>query len=117
MSLSFFSFFFFNDTATTEIYTLSLHDALPICLAHPRKLAPYEFFADIAIDDPRDLPRRVVNLLYSLLYLGPILTVGVLHLKRGRFEPSGPGPTRPTLVSFAILYLVVLTLAMQFSAF
>jgi len=25
-----FFFFFFNDTATTEIYTLSLHDALPI---------------------------------------------------------------------------------------
>src|SRR5687767_15629774 len=32
--MSFFSlfFFFFNDTATTEIYTLSLHDALPISL-------------------------------------------------------------------------------------
>src|SRR5256885_8323468 len=29
------SFFFFNDTATTEIYTLSLHDALPICSAKP----------------------------------------------------------------------------------
>src|SRR5579872_7627149 len=28
--LCFFFFFFFNDTATTEIYTLSLHDALPI---------------------------------------------------------------------------------------
>src|SRR2546422_8532611 len=28
-----FSFFFFNDTATTEIYTLSLHDALPISIA------------------------------------------------------------------------------------
>src|SRR5688572_32966994 len=28
---AFFVFFFFNDTATTEIYTLSLHDALPIC--------------------------------------------------------------------------------------
>src|SRR5258708_11800656 len=27
------SFFFFNDTATTEIYTLSLHDALPISVA------------------------------------------------------------------------------------
>src|SRR2546427_10920971 len=27
---SYFFFFFFNDTATTEIYTLSLHDALPI---------------------------------------------------------------------------------------
>src|SRR2546430_17600455 len=30
---SYFFFFFFNDTATTEIYTLSLHDALPICFA------------------------------------------------------------------------------------
>src|SRR2546425_13349773 len=29
-------FFFFNDTATTEIYTLSLHDALPICPAGAR---------------------------------------------------------------------------------
>src|SRR5437899_4252875 len=44
------SFFFFNDTATTEIYTLSLHDALPICATRsaafralvrtPRVLAP-----------------------------------------------------------------------------
>src|SRR6266436_8716242 len=33
LSLSFLHFFFFNDTATTEIYTLSLHDALPICSA------------------------------------------------------------------------------------
>src|SRR6267154_5149169 len=31
-----FFFFFFNDTATTEIYTLSLHDALPISLAGTR---------------------------------------------------------------------------------
>src|SRR2546430_13324260 len=30
LSLYIFFFFFFNDTATTEIYTLSLHDALPI---------------------------------------------------------------------------------------
>src|SRR5436309_15664663 len=30
-SLSSFFVFLFNDTATTEIYTLSLHDALPIC--------------------------------------------------------------------------------------
>src|SRR5256885_5452879 len=29
-------FFFFNDTATTEIYTLSLHDALPISEGNPR---------------------------------------------------------------------------------
>src|SRR3712207_6963595 len=30
------SCFFFNDTATTEIYTLSLHDALPICAGEAR---------------------------------------------------------------------------------
>src|SRR5438132_5695180 len=37
-------FFFFNDTATTEIYTLSLHDALPICEVR-------------RIGRPRDVPR------------------------------------------------------------
>src|SRR2546430_9073992 len=33
-------FFFFNDTATTEIYTLSLHDALPICLLNRGSVIP-----------------------------------------------------------------------------
>ena len=33
--MPFCSFFFFNDTATTEIYTLSLHDALPIYTVAP----------------------------------------------------------------------------------
>src|SRR5436189_2486606 len=32
MCCFFFCYFFFNDTATTEIYTLSLHDALPISM-------------------------------------------------------------------------------------
>ena len=48
----FFLFFFFNDTATTEIYTLSLHDALPILLVltdiefqpHHRKGRGYVLF-------------------------------------------------------------------------
>src|SRR2546430_11674785 len=40
-------FFFFNDTATTEIYTLSLHDALPISHARPR-----------AVRAPRSKPDR-----------------------------------------------------------
>src|SRR2546427_12256410 len=35
-----FSFFFFNDTATTEIYTLSLHDALPISRPERRGRGP-----------------------------------------------------------------------------
>src|SRR5690348_18416394 len=41
VSFSTFLFFFFNDTATTEIYTLSLHDALPISTEDedPQKMA------------------------------------------------------------------------------
>src|SRR5437016_13713260 len=44
-SISFFStylfiFFFFNDTATTEIYTLSLHDALPISVRNQTVRSP-----------------------------------------------------------------------------
>src|SRR5436309_3365437 len=101
-------------------------------LANPRKLAVYEFFANLASDDPRDLSRRAVNLLYSLLYLGPILTAGALHVITGRTVPteadySGRGPretrpsrthpTNPTLVGFSILYVVIFALAVQFSDF
>src|SRR2546428_13974219 len=47
-------FFFFNDTATTEIYTLSLHDALPIsniCVeAHLRELLEQGFEVVVAKD-------------------------------------------------------------------
>src|SRR2546427_9649003 len=38
-----FFFFFFNDTATTEIYTLSLHDALPISFDHQLRSLPDPF--------------------------------------------------------------------------
>src|SRR5256885_15158242 len=37
--LFYFFFFFFNDTATTEIYTLSLHDALPISICRFKRAA------------------------------------------------------------------------------
>src|SRR2546430_10669159 len=36
LALIYYLFFFFNDTATTEIYTLSLHDALPISIWRER---------------------------------------------------------------------------------
>src|SRR2546429_8870466 len=49
-------FFFFNDTATTEIYTLSLHDALPIC---PGALdCPLEISLNIGIFDAGVIERR-----------------------------------------------------------
>src|SRR6266498_4386380 len=54
-----FIFFFFNDTATTEIYTLSLHDALPILLgqvAVPWDAAQPQPTARLALTG---LPRQV----------------------------------------------------------
>src|SRR5256885_13403417 len=52
----FFLFFFFNDTATTEIYTLSLHDALPICAEVrrelSRQLAGFEGIRILVTHDP-----------------------------------------------------------------
>src|SRR2546429_4171540 len=44
-------FFFFNDTATTEIYTLSLHDALPISIVRGAA-------AQVAVQRPPDLACR-----------------------------------------------------------
>src|SRR5438874_11603135 len=55
--LNFVLVFFFNDTATTEIYTLSLHDALPIYLdgdRGPRQPAP-----DRRLRAPRFDPARL----------------------------------------------------------
>ena len=52
--------FFFNDTATTEIYTLSLHDALPIC-GRSRQAIIYNlrvFFEQSTINSWLDLPRN-----------------------------------------------------------
>src|SRR3712207_7851452 len=43
-------FFFFNDTATTEIYTLSLHDALPILVPCEPSAAGHP--GEAALDDP-----------------------------------------------------------------
>src|SRR2546430_8372536 len=53
-----FSFFFFNDTATTEIYTLSLHDALPISEHEPRADADVPHAAGIRLEDGRDRRRH-----------------------------------------------------------
>src|SRR3989449_2139872 len=54
----FFCFFFFNDTATTEIYTLSLHDALPISVVKaPLRAANLPIGVFPASRGPRVLPR------------------------------------------------------------
>src|SRR3712207_8439072 len=67
-----FWFIFFNDTATTEIYTLSLHDALPISLAGEDALAVGELVdgvpGQLAVVGDRglaDVARRAGDLLRS----------------------------------------------------
>src|SRR6266702_8723060 len=53
-------FFFFNDTATTEIYTLSLHDALPISVGQASRIVP-RLSPGAAVTSPRFLADWVVT--------------------------------------------------------
>src|SRR3712207_6893130 len=69
-------FFYFNDTATTEIYTLSLHDALPICDAAVGRF----LLVPAALRGP-DRP-------------GPVLRAGERAVLAGP-APGGPRPGRP----------------------
>src|SRR2546422_7796613 len=83
-------FFFFNDTATTEIYTLSLHDALPIYLAEPlhlaRRLAHEGLERDETLDGVADLVAVLVRDLARrggrLRRLGAVLRDPAGHLRQ-----------------------------------
>ena len=61
-----FLFFFFNDTATTEIYTLSLHDALPIWLAVFAEDGTEENVIELRVFRPASLLRGGENFLKML---------------------------------------------------
>src|SRR5574344_2497002 len=56
-----FFFFFFNDTATTEIYTLSLHDALPILQGKFKGEQVRTFFVDVPEILPADRKSTRLN--------------------------------------------------------
>src|SRR2546422_7457809 len=65
-------FFFFNDTATTEIYTLSLHDALPISLGADEDVhvrADLALLGQDAISDARVRSEEHTSELQSRLHL------------------------------------------------
>src|ERR1041385_5853116 len=66
-------FFFFNDTATTEIYTLSLHDALPIWLAEP--LAQHAHLHELGLTQSGVALGEVLHGIVQPLFL--ILGLGV----------------------------------------
>src|SRR5215216_5371885 len=76
----FFFFFFFNDTATTEIYTLSLHDALPI----PRTLAmSLEGIRDFSVIATAPEKRLAIKTFVSAFSEGLIREAVMRELKRG----------------------------------
>src|SRR3989442_8929885 len=84
-------FFFFNDTATTEIYTLSLHDALPILR--------WEDYTQTAIDPSDDC---------TIWYVGDYLKKGALtySTRIGAFrseEHTSELQSRPHLVCRLLL--------------
>src|SRR5258708_28894017 len=62
------SFFFFNDTATTEIYTLSLHDALPISQSNDEGGANYYLTGITAYDkDGQDRKSTRLNSSHQII--------------------------------------------------
>src|SRR5258705_1836328 len=84
-------FFFFNDTATTEIYTLSLHDALPIFLVVGISLAAVPALAQW---QPTGLPVRSEEHTSELQSLRHLVCRLLLEKKTytHRTRPSGQGP-------------------------
>src|SRR2546430_4857689 len=75
--MSLFLFFFFNDTATTEIYTLSLHDALPISRKKGSIGRPM-MFTEVRLldDDAREVAGGDVGEMYIR---GPHVSSGYWH--------------------------------------
>src|SRR2546429_3352183 len=65
----YFFFFFFNDTATTEIYTLSLHDALPILLAQLVLEIARQRLVDLGVEPFDDVDRKSTRLNSSHGYI------------------------------------------------
>src|SRR5437899_6267148 len=93
LSFVLYRFFFFNDTATTEIYTLSLHDALPICTvpcraarapAHARRRRP-------RARSTRERDRKSTRLNSS--HLG--ISYAVFCLKKKKTEETQPHHVTP----------------------
>src|SRR5258707_13685140 len=94
-----YCFFFFNDTATTEIYTLSLHDALPISGCRVVRTAGYQAEMELAF---AALHQLCAPLLEGLARL-PAPQRDALRIAFG----MGPGPTPDRfLVGLAVLNLL-----------
>src|SRR3989449_5316336 len=89
----FFFFFFFNDTATTEIYTLSLHDALPISIFGEKDSHAVYFLQQqgIARLDGVNRSEEHTSELQSRLHL----VCRLLLEKKKKTDKNQPTQTRP----------------------
>src|SRR5690348_18176258 len=110
----FFSFFFFNDPATTELYTLSLHDALPISVA-PVVVVPLARIPLAAIDHLAALPLILDTAVAPLMGLDrkstrlnsshPSISYAVFCLKKKNQIISSTRCTRsPLLLSIRLCF-------------
>src|SRR5256885_15298755 len=85
-------FFFFNDTATTEIYTLSLHDALPICFSDLTELLTEARPDVVHITTPPERDRKSTRLNSSHL----VISYAVFCLKKKKnYQPRPQLRTQP----------------------
>src|SRR2546430_12539051 len=85
-------FFFFNDTATTEIYTLSLHDALPISdarVAADANERARDRISAVAVDDGHVNPRSEEHT-SELQSQSNFVCRLLLEKKKTRFPTSDP---------------------------
>src|SRR5256714_10830347 len=85
-------FFFFNDTATTEIYTLSLHDALPISFLGPRlQLGERQLCLAAPLDRGADplSPLGIVHADHGALRDRRMRPEHLLHLERRHLVTAG----------------------------
>ena len=82
-----FFYFFFNDTATTEIYTLSLHDALPIYKSDIFGTASFGLPRKHIETSNRDVNRRSSPLIFKILKVGDKYYWLALRLS-GEFLPE-----------------------------
>src|SRR3989441_7177856 len=92
-------FFFFNDTATTEIYTLSLHDALPISDNSRPGLPPNAFTPRtdaqaVSPDAPFRTPIRSEEHTSELQSLAYLVCRLLLEKKKKRYSPASDRSSR-----------------------
>src|SRR6202165_6165018 len=80
------SFFFFNDTATTEIYTLSLHDALPISAGNLSVPLP------LCLRTPRGEPQKKDRKSTRLNSSHPTISYAVFCLKKNNTQEDTAHP-------------------------